>query len=208
MVMIALCVRHAAPRLAALAALTLIGACGGDTARNFGFTRDPPDEFQVTTRAPLSMPPSLNDLPTPRPGATRPQEVSQRQAAEAALAPSGVLAGSRAAARRSSAESALLSQAGPAANDDIRRRVDEESLRLDRTDRGLMDRLMFWREPDPPGTPVDARRESQRLRENAALGREATEGETPVIQPERAQNPMARTWQALIGTGGLLNPSR
>jgi hypothetical protein len=200
--------RPAAPRLAALAALILLGACGGDTARTFGFTRDPPDEFQVTTRAPLSMPPSLNDLPTPRPGAPRPQEVSQRQAAEAALAPSGMLASSRAAARPSAAESAFLSQAGPSANDDIRRRVDEESLRLERTDRRLVDRLMFWREPDPPGTPVDARRESQRLRENAALGREPTEGETPVIQPERAQNPVARMWQGIIGAGGLLNPSR
>jgi hypothetical protein len=190
--------RAVAPRFAALAALSLLGACGADTARNFGFTRDPPDEFQVTTRAPLSMPPSLNDLPVPRPGAVRPQEVSQRQAAEAALAPSGVLAGSRPGGRPSSGESALLTQAGPSASDDIRRRVDEESLRLDRTDRGLVDRLMFWREPDPPGTPVDANRESRRLRENAALGRDPTDGETPVVQPTRSGNPITRLLESIF----------
>ena len=35
--------------------------------------------------------------------------------------------------------------------DSIRRRVDEESLRLDRPDRSLTDRLIFWRDPPPPG---------------------------------------------------------
>ena len=43
--------------------LPLLAACGADTARTFGFTRDAPDEFTVTTRAPLSMPPSLGNLP-------------------------------------------------------------------------------------------------------------------------------------------------
>ncbi|MBY0334858.1 MAG: DUF3035 domain-containing protein [Acetobacteraceae bacterium] len=187
----------AAPRLAALAAVTLLGACGPDTARNFGFTRDPPDEFQVTTRAPLSMPPSLTELPTPRPGATRPQELSQRQAAEAALAPSAALGVGR-AGRQTSGETALLTQAGQPVGDDIRRRVDEENLRLERTDRGLVDRLMFWREPPPPGIPVDATRESRRLRENAALGRDPTEGETPVVQPTRSGNPITRLLESLF----------
>src|SRR5690349_8660603 len=98
--------------LSALLLATLTG-CGGDTARTFGFTRDAPDEFQVTTRAPLSMPPSLGgELPVPRPGADRPQEVSTRQAAEAALVPGSVLGNGTAAGPRSQAESALLSQAG------------------------------------------------------------------------------------------------
>lgn len=188
---------RALPRLAALAGLALLGACGPDTARNFGFTRDPPDEFQVTTRAPLSMPPSLTELPTPRPGAPRPQELSQRQAAEATLAPAAALGAGR-ATRPSAGETALLSQAGRPVGDDIRRRVDEESLRLERTDRGLVDRLMFWREPDPPGTPVDARREAQRLRENAALGRDPREGETPVVQPTRSANPITRLLESLF----------
>ena len=76
---------------AGAAALLLVAGCGGDAARTFGFTRDAPDEFQVTTRAPLSMPPALGELPVPRPGADRPQELTQRQAAEASLVPGSVL---------------------------------------------------------------------------------------------------------------------
>jgi hypothetical protein len=190
--------RRACPALlVTVLALVLATGCGPQTSRTFGFTRDAPDEFRVTTRAPLSMPPSLNELPVPRPGAPRPQELSQRQAAEAALVPGAALAASG-AARRSSGESAFLSQAGRPPGDDIRRRVDEESLRLERTDRNLVDRLMFWRETDPPGTPVDAQREARRLRENAALGREPTEGETPVIQPTRSGNPVTRLLESLF----------
>src|SRR5690349_22401344 len=106
--------RHRLPCLAlATLALGLLSGCGPETSRTFGFTRDAPDEFQVTTRAPLSMPPSLGgELPVPRPGADRPQEVSTRQAAEAALVPGSVLGNGTAAGPRSQAESALLSQAG------------------------------------------------------------------------------------------------
>jgi hypothetical protein len=165
-----------------LAVGALLVGCGGDTARNFGLTRDAPDEFQVTTRAPLSMPPSLGNLPTPRPGAVRPQEMSTQQQAESALVPGAAVAAPRSAAP-SSGEQALLSQGGRNVPDNIRDRVDEESLRLERTDRTVVDRVLFWREQPPPGTPVDASRESQRLRENAALGRPVSEGQTPVIQP-------------------------
>ena len=180
-----------------LGGLLLIAGCGGDTARSFGFTRDAPDEFQVTTRAPLSLPPSLGDLPSPRPGAVRPQELTVRQQAEATLVPANVL-NQAPAGRPTSGESALLSQAGRPVGPDIRRRVDQESLRLDQPNRGLTDRLIFWRAPEPPGVPVDPRRESQRLRENSALGREATEGETPIIQRARSSNPLTSLLESIF----------
>lgn len=161
----------------------LLAGCGADTARNLGLTRDAPDEFQVTTRAPLSMPPSLGELPVPRPGAPRPQEVSARQQAESTLVPGAT--GTSGPGRQSSGEQALLGATGRDAPGDIRSRVDEESLRLERTDRTVVDRALFWRETPPPGIPVDPAREAQRLRENAALGRDPVEGETPVIQPQR-----------------------
>ena len=163
--------------------LVPLAACGGDTARTLGLTRDAPDEFQVTTRAPLSMPPSLGSLPAPRPGMARPQEVSARQQAESTLVPGSATSAAR--GRQSSGEQALLGATGRNAPADIRNRVDEESLRLERTDRTIVDRALFWRETPPAGIPVDPARESQRLRENAALGRDAVEGETPVIQPQR-----------------------
>jgi Protein of unknown function (DUF3035) len=187
--------------MAAAAAVLLLAApgCGSDTSRTFGFTRDAPDEFQVTTRAPLSMPPSLGDLPVPRPGADRPQEMSSRRAAEASLVPSAAFGQQESrGGPRTAGESALLTQAGRPAGGDIRRRVDEESLRLDQTDRGLADRLIFWQAPEQPGVALDARRESQRLRENAALGREATEGETPVIQRSRSANPLTRLLESIF----------
>jgi DUF3035 family protein len=189
--------------VAAAVVLLLAAGCGGDTARTFGFTRDAPDEFQVTTRAPLSMPPALGDLPVPRPGADRPQEMSSRQAAEAALVPGVAIGqpGARAApgpGPRTAGEQALLSQAGRAPGSDIRRRVDEESLRLDQPDRTLADRLIFWQQPEQPGVALDARRESQRLRENAALGRDATDGETPVIQRSRSGNPLTRLLESIF----------
>src|ERR1700759_3338402 len=74
-------------RCAGIGAVLLLAGCGGnDLSRTFGLTRDAPDEFTVTTRAPLSMPPDFSIRP-PQPGAARPQELSARNAAEAALAP-------------------------------------------------------------------------------------------------------------------------
>ena len=165
-----------------LLAPLLLAGCG-DSARNFGLVRDAPDEFQVTTRAPLSMPPSLGNLPTPRPGASRPQELTAREQAESTLAPGSFAAPQRTG--QTSGERALLSSTGSSAPADIRNRVDEETMRLERVNRSVVDQALFWRQTPEPGVPVDATREAQRLRENAALGRAASEGQTPIIQPQR-----------------------
>ena len=171
--------------------LLLLVGCGENTARTLGFIRDAPDEFRVTTRAPLSMPPDMaGGLPSPRPGAPRPMERSARDEAEAVLVPSLALRDPRQqprAAAGSVGEMALLQAAGPAASRDIRRQVDDESQRLDRPPRDLADRLIFWRDPPAPGIAVDPARERARIRENAALGIEGTAGDTPIQQP-REQN--------------------
>ena len=176
--------------LPAFGLLLLVG-CGENTARTLGFIRDAPDEFRVTTRAPLSMPPDMaGGLPSPRPGAPRPMERSARDEAEAVLVPSLALRDPRQqprAAGGSVGEIALLQAAGPTPSPDIRRQVDEESQRLDRPPRDLVDRLIFWRDPPPPGIAVDPALERQRIRENAALGVEGTAGDTPIQQP-REQN--------------------
>ncbi|MFM7778486.1 MAG: DUF3035 domain-containing protein [Alphaproteobacteria bacterium] len=176
--------------LPAFSLLLLVG-CGENTARTLGFIRDAPDEFRVTTRAPLSMPPDMaGGLPSPRPGAPRPMERSARDEAEAVLVPSLALRDPREQPRAvggSVGEIALLQAAGPAPSRDIRRQVDEESQRLDRPPRDLADRLIFWRDPPAPGVAVDPARERARIRENAALGIEGTAGDTPIQQP-REQN--------------------
>ena len=161
-----------------------LSACSGDElTRTFGLTRDAPDEFQVTTRAPLSMPPDFTLRP-PRPGAVRPQELTQRQQAEAALVPDALMGGSAAPAGLTPGQSALVAAAGRPAPADIRTRLDQEAA-LDTPSRPLTDRLMFWQSPPPPGTQVDPRREAARLRQNAALGQSPEAGNTPIIQRRR-----------------------
>jgi hypothetical protein len=175
-------------RVAMLAgACALAVGCGQDTAKTFGLARDPPDEFQVATRAPLTVPPDYALRP-PRPGAPRPQEGPTREQAAAVLAGrQGVVVGSAAptGGPNSRGESALLAAAGPAPPPGVRNTVDDETTLLDRTSRGFTDRLVFWRTPDQPGVVLDPAREQQRLRENAALGRDQTVGDTPIIQRRR-----------------------
>jgi hypothetical protein len=171
------------PLAAALVLLPLVGCSGDELSRNFGLQRDAPDEFQVTTRAPLSMPPDFT-LRAPRPGAQRPADRTGPEAGQAVLAPQAALAAPEAGVTPGTA--ALLQAAGPRAPDDIRARIDQDSA-LDRPERGLADRLMFWRTTPPAaqtqGVAVDPQREAQRLRENAALGQPVTEGQSRIIQP-------------------------
>jgi len=169
--------------ISALVALSL-GGCD-DTKRALGFEKRTPDEFRVVSRAPLDVPPEFGLRP-PQPGAARPNEPTARD-----LARTAVFGGEKQKPQtriqgRSTAETALLRAAG-AENADpaIRGIVNRETSQLADADGSLVDQLLFWREPTPPGTPIDAEREAQRLRETAALGKKPTEGEVPVIERRR-----------------------
>jgi hypothetical protein len=168
------------------AALTLAGAvfllagCGSDLTRTFGLTRDAPDEFTVTTRAPLSMPPNFSVRP-PLPGAPRPQEQSERRQAEQALVPQAALGGPAPAAGATPGQEALLRELGTPASADIRQQIDQDSL-LDHPNRSFTDKLMFWHDTNAPAQLVDPQKEAERLRTNSALGRSENTGTTPVIQ--------------------------
>lgn len=162
--------------------LILLSGCSTDhLARTFGLTRDLPDEYTVTTRAPLSMPPDYNLRP-PRPGAARPQEQSERQQAEEALVPQTALNAPQASA--SAGQAALIQEAGPAAPSDIRRKIDEDARYAD-NDEGFIDKVLYWRKPNNQPVQIDAQKEAQRLRENAALGEGPNVGETPIIQQKK-----------------------
>lgn len=174
-----------------LPALALgLSACSGDElSRSFGITRDTPDEFTVTTRAPLSMPPDFALRP-PRPGAPRPQEQTAPNAAEAALVPQSALVGEQSGSP-SPGQEALLAAAGPPAPADIKQKVEHDAA-LDQPSESLTERLEFWRKPPPPGVVIDPAKEAQRLRQNAALGQSEQTGDTPIIQRQSQ-------------SGGLLN---
>lgn len=172
-----------APTLLLGAATLLLSACGGsDLARNFGFVRDAPDEFTVTTQAPLSMPPDYALRP-PHPGAPRPQSRSERLAAEEALDPQLALTAPNAASGASltPGQQALIAEAGPPAPANVRGQVDRQAA-ANQPSQSFVDRLMFWRAPRQPGEVVDARQEKERLRHDAALGQSPATGPTPIIR--------------------------
>ena len=162
--------------------LILLGGCNGDKiARTFGLTRDAPDEFTVTTRAPLSMPPDYTLRP-PRPGAPRPQEQSERQQAEEALVPQTAL--NPPASGQSPGQQALMQEAGPVAPGNIRTQVDQDAHNA-ADDESFVDKVLYWRKPNTQHAQVDAPAEAQRLRQDAALGQSPTVGDTPIIKRDK-----------------------
>jgi hypothetical protein len=179
--MLGVCGAMTRTRFALLALVLPLAACSSGTnyARTFGLARDAPDEFRVTTRAPLSMPPDFA-LHPPQPGVSRPQEMTQRDQAAATLVPDTALSSDNSA--MSAGQQALLQQAGPAAPANIRNQVDSTADAAGQ--RSLTDRLMFWKSAPGQGTVVDASKETQRLRANAALGQSPEIGDTPIIQPK------------------------
>lgn len=157
-------------------------ACTKDTRRSIGLERSGPDAFSVVTRAPLEVPPDFGLRP-PQPGAERPNEPTVREQARASLYGGTARTPVQEFGDRSPGEAALLKQAGAAdADPSIRGKVDRDSLQLASESTSFADELIFWRDPPVPGEPVDADAETKRLRANAALGKPAAEGETPVIQ--------------------------
>ncbi len=166
-------------------AATLV-ACEG-VREQFGLTKQSPDEFRVVSRAPLTLPPDFTLRP-PEPGVARPQEGTTAQQARKAIFRAdepkvAALDVAAPAGGQSVGEQSLLRSAGAEnADPDIRFVLDRETLRLNAESEGFIDTLVFWRDKEVPGVVVDAQSEAQRLRENAALGKEATSGQTPTIE--------------------------
>jgi hypothetical protein len=170
-------------RIGLLAACAIgLGGCNSDKlGRTFGFIHDAPDEYTVTTRAPLAMPPTFA-LQPPQPGASRPQEQSEREKAEQALVPQMALV--TAPADPSPGQQALVQAAGPPAPPGIRATVDQDAAMAKPT-QSFADKLRFWQKPAQPGIVVDPEKEGQRLRENSALGQSQETGDTPIVQPKK-----------------------
>ena len=173
-----------APALVGLLIVALSGC--SDVKRSMGYEKAPPDEFQVVQRAPLSMPPEFTLRP-PSPGAVRPQEGSTRDQARSALL--GVRqTQSLSTTNRDAGDMALLRRSGAdQTQPGIRDLINKESQALVDGNRSFTDKLVFWRKPEGigGGEQLDAEKESQRLRDNQALGRAVTEGETPRIERKR-----------------------
>jgi hypothetical protein len=170
----------------AVSGVLLLAGCSG-VQEQFSLTSTPPDEFKVTTRAPLAVPPDFNLRP-PTPGEPRPQEgTATQQAKQVIFRASGnaelMLEEAMRADGRTLGERALLIEAqADQAQSGIRQVVERESKTLREEDGYLYDVLVFWRDEEPPGQIIDAEAEAKRLQENAALGKPVTAGETPTIE--------------------------
>ena len=162
----------------ALASLALSGCSG--IRESFGLERQSPDEFTVVSRAPLSLPPDMRNLPEPRPGAPRPQEIASNRAAET------VFGAQRATGAGSAGEQVLLSQAAPTGVEPgIRNKIDQETTALIVADKSWVDSLLFWRKDVEPAELVDPAKENQRLRQVQAEGRAINDGQVPTIERKR-----------------------
>lgn len=173
--------------LTMLIAAAALSVSGCSNLRGWlGADKTPPDEFRVVTRAPLSLPPDYG-LVAPQPGAARPQEADVRETARQIVVDREGGRGSQkpeiaSLQGRDPSEAALLRRAGVAEVDpNIRANINRESAKLAQADNTFVNKVMFWRKRDEPGVIVDADKEAKRLRENSALGRDATTGETPTI---------------------------
>ena len=168
--------------------VTGFAASGCSSVRQaVGIEKTTPDEFRVVARAPLSMPPHYG-LKAPRPGAARPQETKIPDKARQIVIDGNAAKKNNAVLDkrfrgRPAEEVALLKKAGTGNIDpNIRSLINRESTTLASVKSGFAEKLIFWKKPPPKGVVVDPKLEARRLRENAALGRSVTTGETPVIK--------------------------
>jgi hypothetical protein len=161
-------------------AVLALSACS-DVKRSLGYEKAPPDEFQVVQRAPLSMPPDFSLRP-PQPGATRPQEGTTRDQALRVLSGQRVTTPISTAGRTQGDVTLLKRFGAESIQPDIRVLVNKESQSIAEAEKSFTDRLVFWRKPEQSGVVVDPVKESQRLRENQALGKSVSEGQTPRIE--------------------------
>jgi hypothetical protein len=181
--------------LALALAMPVVAGCSS-TKEMLGLTKRSPDEFQVVSRAPLSMPPDFSLRP-PTPGAPRPQEGTTTQQAQrivtgdpstATLQPDQIpsIGEGTAMTTESAGESAFLQSASMTGIDpNIRKLVDQETAADQDASQSFLDDLIFWRAPEPYGTVVDPVAEQKRLQENQALGQPTDTGETPIIERKK-----------------------
>lgn len=164
---------------AAVAMAAVLSGCA-ETKRQLGLDRKAPDEYAVVKRAPLDVPPNYTLRP-PQPGAVRPQEGTTSQQARKVLLGDG-----RASEGVSPAEETLLKQAGAQnADPEIRAIIDRETRALVKKSERFVDRVLFWKDPEPFGTVIDPAKEAKRLEQNKQAGLPADAGEAPTIERRR-----------------------
>jgi hypothetical protein len=170
-----------------MAAGLALSGCG-EARKQLGFDKQAPDEFSVVSRAPLSQPPDYRLRP-PQPGAARPQEAAtSEQARQSLLGGKAQLKATQPLLKggRTPGEMSILKKSGAdEITPDIRRLVNEETTSMAEADKTFTDKIMFWGKPTEFHEALDPEKENRRIRENQALGKATTEGDTPRIERKR-----------------------
>lgn len=126
----------------ALAFIVVYAAGCAGVGKALGGGKNPPDEFAIATKAPLVVPPDYALRP-PKPGESRPQELSPSERARQ------VLLGDVSASPPTAGEQALLQKAGATVADpNIRDILGAENGGRAEKDRSLANQLMFWKFAD------------------------------------------------------------
>jgi len=153
-------------RTALLIAVAAMALTGCDTLRSAaGMDKSAPDEFAVTTKAPLVIPPDFN-LQPPRPGAVPTNQVEPTDAAETALFgndPATVAA--QLPDSYSETEKMLLANAKVQNIDpQIRQHLVSDYKSMIAADDGFTSDILLWQKPKTDsGTPLDADREARKI---------------------------------------------
>jgi hypothetical protein len=158
-----------------------MAACEG-TKEQFDISKKAPDEFAITKRAPLEMPPDYTLRP-PRPGAPRPQEPSADAQAKAALL--GDAAAGAPVEGLTAGESILLKKSGASqARSNIRDQIDKETAEQGEEAMPGIDKLkkMIGKDVEAPAVVVDPKAETERIKQNKSQGKPVTAGKTPSIE--------------------------
>lgn len=162
-------------RSAALLAVAAVALSGCDTIRNAaGMDKSAPDEFAVTTKAPLVIPPDYNLLP-PRPGAVPTNQVEPTEAAENALfGNDAATIASQLPNTYSDSEKMLLANAKVQNIDpQIRQHLVSDYKNMVGADDSFTKDVLFWQKPkDETSAPLDADKEAKKI--DAARAGQAT----------------------------------
>jgi hypothetical protein len=161
--------------LAVVALAVTLPAC--ERARqSLGLGKNPPDEFKIVSRAPLTVPNEFT-LPEPKPGQPRPQELQPQEDAEVALFGSQVTNSSGEEISPGEEAIILTAEIEDDEVEDIRNTIDQEHSQM-QIQATWVDDVLFWKDvPDPTEILIDPQKETERLQNNAALGLPANEGD-------------------------------
>jgi len=161
---------------------------GCSSARDIvGLGKQSPDEFEVVTRAPLSLPPDYG-LRVPIPNISRTQEKSVRDSADDLISSRGSSSRQKLSRRNrlgatSPAEDAILGRAQARSSDNsIRAKLSSDNKTISGTDKKLIDKIIFWQGAEKPGAILDPEKESKRINDLKSDGKTIANGDVPVIE--------------------------